>query len=71
MSQPRRSFTPEFKQEAVDLCRRTGKSECQVARELRASAIHLESLDATRCGRTARGEQFPGDRRAEERAPRT
>ena len=34
MSQPRRSFTPEFKQEAVDLCRRTGKSECQVAREL-------------------------------------
>jgi len=34
MGQPRRSFTPEFKQEAVDLCRRTGKSECQVAREL-------------------------------------
>ena len=33
MGQPRRSFTPEFKQEAVDLCRRTGKSECQVARE--------------------------------------
>jgi len=29
-----RSFTPEFKQEAVDLCRRSGKSECQVAREL-------------------------------------
>jgi len=34
MGKPRRSFTPEFKQEAVDLCRRTGKSECQVAREL-------------------------------------
>lgn len=34
MGQPRRSFTPEFKQDAVDLCRRTGKSECQVAREL-------------------------------------
>jgi transposase-like protein len=34
MGQPRRSFTPEFKQEAVDLCRRSGKSECQVAREL-------------------------------------
>jgi len=34
MGQARRSFTPEFKQEAVDLCRRTGKSECQVAREL-------------------------------------
>jgi transposase len=34
MGQPRRSVTPEFKHEAVDLCRRTGKSECQVAREL-------------------------------------
>lgn len=34
MGQPRRSFTPEFKQEAVGLCRRSGKSECQVAREL-------------------------------------
>ena len=34
MGQPRRRFTPEFKQDAVDLCRRSGKSECQVAREL-------------------------------------
>ena len=34
MGQPRRSFTPEFKQEAVDLCRRSRKSACQVAREL-------------------------------------
>jgi transposase len=34
MGKPRRSFTPEFKQEAVDLCRRSGKSECQVAREV-------------------------------------
>ena len=34
MGQSRRSFTPEFKQDAVDLCRRSGKSECQVAREL-------------------------------------
>jgi len=34
MGQQRRSFTPEFKQEAVDLCRRTGKSACQVAREV-------------------------------------
>ena len=34
MGQQRRSFTPEFKQEAVDLCRRSGKSACQVAREL-------------------------------------
>ena len=34
MGKPRRSFTPELKQEAVDLCRRSGKSECQVAREV-------------------------------------
>lgn len=34
MGQQRRSFTSEFKQEAVNLCRHTGKSECQVAREL-------------------------------------
>ena len=34
MGQQRRSFTPEFKQDAVDLCRRSGKSACQVAREL-------------------------------------
>jgi transposase len=34
MGQPRRRFTPEFKQDAVDLCRRSGKSECPVAREL-------------------------------------
>jgi hypothetical protein len=33
MGKQRRSFTPEFKQEAVDLCRRSGKSECQVAVE--------------------------------------
>ena len=29
-----RSFELEFKQNAVDLCRRNGKSECQVAREV-------------------------------------
>ena len=34
MGQQRRSFTLEFKQEAVDLVRRSGKSGCQVAREL-------------------------------------
>ena len=34
MGQPRRSFTPECKPEAVDLCRRSGQSECQLAREL-------------------------------------
>ena len=34
MDQLRRSFTPEFKQNVVDLCRRGGKSACQVAREV-------------------------------------
>jgi len=34
MSQSRRSFTPEFKQEAVDLLRRSKKTVTQVAREL-------------------------------------
>ena len=34
MGKQRRSFTPEFKRDAVDLVRRSGKSECQVAREL-------------------------------------
>jgi transposase len=34
MSKARRSFPPEFKQEAVELYRRSGKSGCQVAREL-------------------------------------
>jgi transposase-like protein len=32
MGKPRRSFTPEFKQNSVDLCRRGGKSKGQVAR---------------------------------------
>jgi transposase len=34
MGKPRRKFTPEFKQEAVELLRRSGKSCTQVAREL-------------------------------------
>ena len=34
MGNARRSFTPEFKQNAVDLCQRSGKSACQVAREV-------------------------------------
>ena len=54
MGKPRRSFMPEFKQEAVGLCRRTGKSECQVARELGIPPINVESLDATSRGRAAR-----------------
>ena len=34
MGKPRRSFTPELKQDALDLCRQSGKSEYQVAREV-------------------------------------
>jgi len=34
MRPPRRSFTPEFKQEAVDLLRRSKKSQTQVAKDL-------------------------------------
>lgn len=34
MGGKRRYFSPEFKQETVDLIRRSGKSECQAAREL-------------------------------------
>ncbi len=34
MGKPRRNFTPEFKQEAVDLLRRSGKTATQVAKEL-------------------------------------
>ena len=34
MGKPRRKFMPEFKQEAVDLLRRSGKTATQVAREL-------------------------------------
>jgi transposase len=34
MGKPRRKFTPEFKQEAVELLQRSGKTCTQVAREL-------------------------------------
>ncbi len=34
MGQKRCYYTPECKQETVDLVRRSGKSECEVAREL-------------------------------------
>ena len=34
MGEQRRSFTPEFKQEAVDLCAAVGRVPVQVAREL-------------------------------------
>ncbi len=34
MGTPRRSFTPEFKQEAVDLLRRSKKRQTQVAKDL-------------------------------------
>ena len=34
MKKSRRKFSPEFKQEAVELTRRTGRSENQVIKEL-------------------------------------
>jgi len=37
----RRKFSPEFKQEAVDLVRRTGKSANQIANELGISQTSL------------------------------
>ncbi|HEV8326400.1 MAG TPA: transposase [Nitrospiraceae bacterium] len=59
MGQQRRSFTPEFKQEAVDLCRRTGKSECQVAQELGVSQTALSHWlrEATRAAAGPNGFQ--------------
>ena len=62
MGQPRRSFTPEFKQNAVDLCRRSGKCECQVARELGMSPTDVQSVDAASRGGT---QPLPGDRGAQ------
>lgn len=60
MSQPRRSFTPEFKQEAVDLCRRSGKSECQKKqradkkRGIRPGGVRVDG-GARVCDRTDQG----------------
>jgi transposase len=40
-STPRRQYTEEFKREAVELIRTTGKSQAQIARELGISAHNL------------------------------
>jgi transposase len=57
MSKPRRSFTPEFKQEAVDLLRRSKESQTQVARELGIPQTTLSrwALQADRMPLGARG----------------
>ena len=65
MGKPRRSFTPEFKQEAVELCRRTGKSEC------RDSSINIESLDATKQRARLSGLRAPARNFRESRRTRT
>lgn len=41
MKRPRRRFNPEFKQEAVELVRRSDKSANQIARELGISQTTL------------------------------
>lgn len=57
MSKPRRSFTPEFKQEAVELLRRRKKSQTQVARELGLAQTTLSrwALQADRMPLVAKG----------------
>ena len=40
-SKPRRQYTEEFKREAVELIRTSGKSQAQIARELGISAHNL------------------------------
>lgn len=40
-SQPRRQYTEEFKREAVELIRTSGKSQAQIARELGISDHNL------------------------------
>jgi len=57
MSKPRRSFTSEFKQEAVDLLRRSTKSQTQVARELGIAQTTLSrwALQADRMPLGAKG----------------
>ena len=40
-SKPRRKYTEEFKRDAVELVRNSGKSQAQIARELGTSAHNL------------------------------
>jgi transposase len=51
---PRRSFTPQFKAEVVDLCRNSGKSIAEVCRDLDLTEtavrrwVHQAEVDAGR-----------------------
>ncbi|NLN92467.1 MAG: transposase [Candidatus Hydrogenedens sp.] len=40
-SEPRRKYTEEFKRDAVELVRNSGKSQAQIARELGTSAHNI------------------------------
>ena len=44
---PRRSFTPEFKAEIVELCRRGDRSIGQVARDFDLTETAVRALGAT------------------------
>lgn len=54
MKKHRRKFNPAFKQEAVDLVRRTGKSSNQVAQELGIAQTSLSRW--MRAAQASRGE---------------
>jgi len=41
ISKPRRQYTEEFKQEAVELIKRSGKSQAQISRELGVSGQNI------------------------------
>jgi len=62
----RRSFTPEFKAEAVALARRSGKSVGQIAKELDLTETALRAwVKHDDDGRAGRGEPLTESERAE------
>ena len=71
MGTPRRSFTPEFRQDAVDLCRRSGKSECQVARAVGIPQSTLNRWIRQAAGMPRAGQELLSDGGTEGDAPGT
>ena len=63
MARQRRSFTPEFKQEAVRLMKESGRPVAQIARELGVRADMLRSWrkQADQCAAAGAAEVFPGN----------
>jgi len=63
MARQRRSFTPEFKQEAVRLVKESGRPVAKIARELGVRADMLHSWRRQADQRAAAGESdvFPGN----------